>query len=242
MFQADELLLALREAHVRFVVIGGIAVGVHGYVRATKDLDIVPDPEPENVTRLSSLLRELDAEHVGVGDFAAEEFPYDPIDPEQLALGANFRLETRLGPLDIMQWVAGIDESASLTHQPLLLALAYVGFFLNLFNLIPMSPLDGGRILGAASRWAYVAGLPILAVVAIWHFNPFLLIILVLGVMDAYQRFRGGAVNALYYSSISPLARWAVAGGYVLLAGLLAIAMSDTHNAMQLLRSGGLVG
>jgi hypothetical protein len=110
MFQADELLLALREAHVRFVVIGGIAVGVHGYVRATKDLDIVPDPEPENVTRLSSLLRELDAEHVGVGDFAAEEFPYDPTDPEQLAQGANFRLETRLGPLDIMQWVSGIDE------------------------------------------------------------------------------------------------------------------------------------
>jgi hypothetical protein len=72
MFQPDELLLALREARVRFVVIGGIAVGVHGYVRATKDLDIVPDPEPENVTRLSSLLRELDAEHVGVRDFAAE--------------------------------------------------------------------------------------------------------------------------------------------------------------------------
>ncbi len=38
MFQADELLLALRDAEVRFVVIGGIAVGVHGYVRATKDL------------------------------------------------------------------------------------------------------------------------------------------------------------------------------------------------------------
>jgi hypothetical protein len=110
MFQADELLLALREAQVRFVVIGGIAVGVHGYVRATKDLDIVPDPEPENVARLSSLLRELDAEHVGVGDFAAGEFPHDPTDPEQLAQGANFRLETRLGPLDIMQWVSGIDE------------------------------------------------------------------------------------------------------------------------------------
>ena len=128
------------------------------------------------------------------------------------------------------------------THQPLLLALAYFGFFLNLFNLIPMSPLDGGRILGAASRWAYVAGLPILAVIAIWHFNPFLLFILVLGAMDAFQRFRGGAVNALYYSSISPAARWAVAGGYVLLASLLAIAMSDTHNALQVLRSGGLVG
>ena len=59
MFRADELLLALGDADVRFVVIGGIAVGVHGYVRATEDLDIVPDPEAENLTRLSSLLRAL---------------------------------------------------------------------------------------------------------------------------------------------------------------------------------------
>ncbi len=109
MFQADELLLRLRDADVRFVIIGGIAVGVHGYVRATKDLDIVPDPEPENLVRLASLLRDLDAEHAGVGDFSADEFPFDPKDPAQLAQGANFRLETRLGPLDIMQWVAGIE-------------------------------------------------------------------------------------------------------------------------------------
>lgn len=128
-----------------------------------------------------------------------------------------------------------------LTHQPLLLALAYVGFFLNLFNLIPMSPLDGGRILGAASRWAYVVGLPILAVIAIWRFNPFLLFILLLGVMDAFQRFRGGAMQAPYYS-VSPAARWAVAGGYVLLAALLAIGMTETNTALQALRGGGLVG
>ena len=97
MFQADELLLALRDAQVRFVVIGGIAVGVHGYVRATKDLDIVPDPEPENVTRLSSLLRALDAQHVGVGDFAADEFPYDPTDPEHLNLHTKVRELLRSG-------------------------------------------------------------------------------------------------------------------------------------------------
>jgi hypothetical protein len=110
MFRADELLLALRRAGVSFVVIGGLAVGVHGYVRATKDLDIVPDPSLENLARLAALLRELAAEPVGAGDFDADEFPYDPTDPSQLAEGANFRLETRLGPLDIMQWVAGIDE------------------------------------------------------------------------------------------------------------------------------------
>ena len=76
----------------------GIAVGVHGYVRATKDLDIVPDPAFENLTRLASLLREIDAEQVGVGEFSPDEFPYDPTDPEQLAHGANFRLQTHLGP------------------------------------------------------------------------------------------------------------------------------------------------
>jgi hypothetical protein len=110
MFEADELLLALRNANVRFVIIRGIAVGVHGYVRATKDLDIVPDPDLENQRRLARLLRELGSEQVGVGEFSPDEFPYDPTDPEQLAQGANFRLETRLGPLDIMQWVAGIEE------------------------------------------------------------------------------------------------------------------------------------
>ena len=112
MFQADELLLALLNANVRFVVIGGIAVGVHGYVRATKDLDIVPDPDLENLGRLARLLSEIGAEHVGVGDFDTDEFPYDPTDPEQLAQGANFRLETDLGPLDIMQWVSGIEDPA----------------------------------------------------------------------------------------------------------------------------------
>src|SRR5258707_14384149 len=101
MFQADELLLALLRADVRFVGIGGIAVGVHGYVRATKDLDIVPDPEPENLARLSSLLRDLDAEHVGVGDFAAAEFPYGPPDPEQLAQGGELQTRDAPGPLDI---------------------------------------------------------------------------------------------------------------------------------------------
>jgi hypothetical protein len=110
MFKPDELLLALSEAGVRFVVIGGVAVGVHGYVRATKDLDVVPDPDPANLNRLAALLRALGAENVGLGDFSADEFPFDSTDPAQLAQGANFRLETSLGPLDIMQWVAGIEE------------------------------------------------------------------------------------------------------------------------------------
>lgn len=122
MFEPDDLLLALTRARVDFIVIGGVAVGVHGFVRATKDLDIVPNPAPENLSRLARLLVDIEAQHVGIGDFAAEEFPYDPTSPAQLAEGANFRLDTAHGPLDIMQWVAGIDADLAfneLTSQTL---------------------------------------------------------------------------------------------------------------------------
>ena len=128
-----------------------------------------------------------------------------------------------------------------LTHQPLLLALAYFGFFLNLFNLIPMSPLDGGRILGAVSRWAYVIGLPILAVLAFHWGNPFLFLILVLGAMDAWQRFQAARSWQPYYA-ISPVARWAVAAGYVALVAILAFGMSETHTALEAVRAGGFAG
>lgn len=110
MFEPDDLLIALTRTGVKFIVIGGVAVGVHGFVRATKDLDIVPDPDPANLERLAGLLKDIEAQHVGLGDLSPDEFPFDPTDPVQLGEGANFRLETKLGDMDIMQWVAGIDS------------------------------------------------------------------------------------------------------------------------------------
>jgi predicted nucleotidyltransferase len=126
MFEPDDLLLVLSEAQVRFVVIGGVAVGVHGFVRATKDLDIVPDPAPENLARLARLLAEIHATQIGTGEFSSEEFPYDPTDPLQLAEGANFRLETSHGALDIMQWVPGIETDPA--YPELLGQAVEVGF------------------------------------------------------------------------------------------------------------------
>lgn len=126
MFEPDDLLLALSEAQVRFVVIGGVAVGVHGFVRATKDLDIVPDPAPENLARLARLLAEIEARQIGAGEFSPEEFPYDPTDPSQLAEGANFRLDTSHGALDIMQWVPGIETDPA--YPELLEQAVEVGF------------------------------------------------------------------------------------------------------------------
>jgi predicted nucleotidyltransferase len=93
---------------VEFLVIGGVAVGFHGYVRATKDVDIVPAPDPANLERLAHLLRRLDAVVEGADEFDEGELP-DPLDPEALGLGGNWVLRTRLGRLDIMQWIG--DEA-----------------------------------------------------------------------------------------------------------------------------------
>jgi hypothetical protein len=102
------ILEELNRAGVEFLVIGGVAVGFHGYVRATKDIDIVPAPDPENLAKLAAALATLDAQLEGADDFDNGEIP-DPLDPEALALGGNWVLRTRLGRFDIMQWI-GEDE------------------------------------------------------------------------------------------------------------------------------------
>src|SRR3954451_19961358 len=116
MFAPDERIAAITDAGIDYVLIGGLAVAAHGYPRATKDVDIVPAPDPANLAHLASLLRALNAQHYGLGDFDASEFPFDPQDPAQLAEGGNFVLTTRLGRLDIMQWVPGIPGELAFTH------------------------------------------------------------------------------------------------------------------------------
>lgn len=108
----ERLLAALEEAGVRFVVIGGFAVGAHGYPRATKDLDIVPDPDPENLTRLATMLSDLNAAVLGMEEFAEEEVVQP--DAAGLEMGGNFVLATSRGRLDIMQLVGPDLEYADL--------------------------------------------------------------------------------------------------------------------------------
>jgi hypothetical protein len=106
------LLEALEEAEVSFVVIGGFAVGAHGYPRATKDLDIVPDPEPENLARLASVLSALNASVLGTEEFSKEEVVQPDVDG--LRMGGNFVLATSSGRLDVMQVVGPDLEFADL--------------------------------------------------------------------------------------------------------------------------------
>ena len=98
------ILDALVAGDVDFLVIGGLAVGYHGHVRATKDVDVVPAPDTANLTRLAEVLEQLGAQIEGAEEFEDEELP-DPLDPQALALGGNWVLRTRLGRLDVMQWI-----------------------------------------------------------------------------------------------------------------------------------------
>ncbi len=103
------LLRALHERGIEHIVVGGFAVNAHGFIRVTKDLDIVPSPAEENLGKLAEMLRDLDARILDTDDFASEETPADPTRTADLAQGGNFCLLTDLGRLDVMQWLSGIE-------------------------------------------------------------------------------------------------------------------------------------
>lgn len=112
-FDLRALLEALSEAEVRFVVIGGVAVGAHGYVRGTEDLDLVPDPDPDNLARLTEALRTLESTLPTVG-----ERPFDPAtDATVIRRGGNVTAMTRFGELDIVQRARGVPSYSQLDED-----------------------------------------------------------------------------------------------------------------------------
>jgi Zn-dependent protease len=88
----------------------------------------------------------------------------------------------------------------------LLRALAYFGFLINLFNLIPLTPLDGGRVTSLLSKWFNVAGLVIAAALLVFEMqsgirvNPVLFLVLIFGAFATWQRFRSTHLNPAYYA------------------------------------------
>ncbi len=104
-FDPRKLLEVLAGHRVDFIIIGATAVGAHGYQRATKDIDIVPEPSSENLKRLSHALVELDASIEGVD---SDKLGIK-LDPDGLGMGGNFVTNTAMGRLDIMQFQGDED-------------------------------------------------------------------------------------------------------------------------------------
>jgi len=94
------LLATLHRHGVDYVVIGGVAVQVHGHRRTTMDLDLMPEPSLENLERLAAALEELEAQP---RDMAQGETQASVADPERLATAAVLPpLSTRHGALHIL--------------------------------------------------------------------------------------------------------------------------------------------
>ena len=103
-----QLLTTLTADHVRFVVIGGVALNLRGHLRATEDLDICYARDREN---LVALVRALSTLHPSLRG-APKELPF-ALDLSTLRMGLNFTLDTDAGPLDLLGEVAGVGGFAA---------------------------------------------------------------------------------------------------------------------------------
>jgi Zn-dependent protease len=114
------------------------------------------------------------------------------------------------------------------TGQGLYLALAYAGFFLNLFNLLPLSPLDGGRITAILSPRIWFVGVPLLLGMMLYQPSPMLVVIAVLAIPHVLHAWRGESPRPDYYT-VSAETRLEYAVMYLGLAILLALMTYRLH-------------
>ncbi len=111
-------------------------------------------------------------------------------------------------------------------------ALAFTGLFLNLFNLLPVVPLDGGRAMAAMTPWMWFLGFAGIVALAILFPNPIILIIAVFAGFETYRRWqqrRAGGVAQQAYYRVAPRDRLIVGAVYLGLIALLVVGMSATH-------------
>ncbi|HET7925347.1 MAG TPA: site-2 protease family protein [Rhodanobacteraceae bacterium] len=119
------------------------------------------------------------------------------------------------------------------TGSQLLLALAYAGFFLNLFNLIPVSPFDGGRISAVLSPRLWLLGAPMLVALFLWRPSPLLILMAILAapqVIQAIKGFRSPEHQAYYAADAETRLTYGLL--YLGLAAFLAVFCFDLHEQL----------
>lgn len=121
------------------------------------------------------------------------------------------------------------------TSEPLYLALAFGGFLLNLFNLTPVGPLDGGRIAGAITKWMWAAGAVILLVVMLRWRTPLLLPILLLGVWQIWRAIVEERRRRFYDVTLGQ--RATIAAAYFGLVSVLGYQTVATWRELEALRA-----
>ena len=120
----------------------------------------------------------------------------------------------------------------------LLLAVAYSGFFLNLFNMIPLSPFDGGRITAVLSPRIWLVGAPLLVALFLWRPSPMILLIVVFAFPSIVSAWRGTwrehVPDGYYEQPVAVKVKYGAL--YLGLAGFLAAMSHEVHGMLGTLR------
>jgi Zn-dependent protease len=151
------------------------------------------------------------------------------------SLGDNATAEARVGlagPILGTLGALALIPVAIATNSDFWQALAFTGLFLNLFNLLPVVPLDGGRAMAAMSPKMWWVGLAALIVLAVVFPNPIIFIILLFAAIETYKRWkarRSGDKEVAAYYKVKPSHRIAIAVVYLGLIAICVIGMDLTH-------------
>jgi Zn-dependent protease len=151
------------------------------------------------------------------------------------SLGDNALAEARVGLAGPILGTLGalvVAVAGALTGSDLLLALAYIGFFLNLLNLIPVVPFDGGRAMAAVAPAMWFLGIGGLVAMIVLLHNAFLLIFILLALREMPRRWRqlrSPSIEQAAYYRVPRRSRIAIGLVYIGLIVVLAFGMAQTH-------------
>jgi Zn-dependent protease len=122
----------------------------------------------------------------------------------------------------------------------LLLAISYAGFFLNLFNLIPLAPFDGGRIVAIVSPRLWFVGVPILVAMFFWRPSPMLILVALLAAPQVWKawKYDANAPENQQYYGVSTRTKMEYSAYYLLLVLFLAVMTHDVHEMLAALHAG----
>jgi Zn-dependent protease len=122
------------------------------------------------------------------------------------------------------------------TDSDLWRALAYLGFFINLINLLPVLPLDGGRAMAVLGPNIWIAGILIATAATVIFLGPFMLLfVLLLGGPELYHRFKNRhSEESRAFHSVPTRTKVAVGAVYLGLAALLIVGVAETYVARTL--------
>lgn len=113
-FAPERVVAALNAAQTRYVIVGGLAAGAHGVVRATRDLDMVCAPSGPNMDRVAACLAALGARHPIGGALTGRS----------LSRPASFKVQTRHGDVQVLNRLSGVPPFRELDADRILVRIS----------------------------------------------------------------------------------------------------------------------